>query len=626
MSENRMKSYKNKVSLSSTLSPTPPDRRACGVNGSLARRRPVPPRHSGPLCQCRSRRCSLFGSVLWERGLPCPRGAQFPTAHTEPYCGPPLLSIHFVRCLGTRFQGLDNEGARRGRQTASVELRKNKRVDQLSKRRNMVASAPTVTPLGESNEAVAAPEAGGNIGAQLPEIITGIKSGIPDTIYNATKKCRMLLSKERNPPIQEVIESGLVPVFVQMLACDDNSPLQFEAAWGLTNIASGASEQTMAVVQANAVPAFIRLLSSPNMELREQSVWALGNIAGDCPQLRDYVISQGVLQPLIDFLMTADAKITMLRNGTWTLSNMCRGKNPAPNFESIKACIPTMARLLHHHDQEVMTDAAWALSYLTDGDNDKIQAVVNAGVVKRLIELLANKNTSVITPALRAIGNIVTGTDSQTQCVLDNGGLRNFGGLLQSPKENIRKETCWTISNITAGSEAQIQAVCDSNLIPQLISLLDAGDFRTRKEAAWAISNLTSGGNKNQIYYLVHQGVIKPFSDLLSVQDGKLIEVLLDATSNILKAGQNPVDGTNEFADFYDQAGGMEMIEQLQNHENEKIYEKSLNIIETYFGDEDDEEDLQIVPTTSVGNGGMTFNFAPAAPVANAGNVMQFAF
>ena len=72
------------------------------------------------------------------------------------------------------------------------------------------------------------------------------------------------------------------------------SKIVFEAAWALTNIAS----TDFTNVVAGAIPKLVQLLMHGDANVREQSAWCLGNIAGDSPVLRDQVFAAGGLQPL----------------------------------------------------------------------------------------------------------------------------------------------------------------------------------------------------------------------------------------------------------------------------------------------------------------------------------------
>jgi importin subunit alpha-1 len=342
----------------------------------------------------------------------------------------------------------------------------------------------------------------------IPALIRYLNTGDEPLQLEAVSQFRKMLSKEESPPINEVIANNLVPVFIRYLAYEANPRLQFEAAWALTNIASGTSANTKVVIEAGAVPMFAHLLDSTDPDVREQAVWALGNIAGDSPRCRDTVLRANALPGVLKHLVPG-AKLSFVRNATWTLSNFLRGK-PGPAYEAIADCLPMLARLIYSEDVDVLTDGLWALSYLTDGDDStQLQQALEAGVATRVVELLTHPSNAVQTPALRTVGNIVTGDEIQTQVMINAGALPALRVVLTAGKKGLRKEACWAISNIMAGNREQVQAVIEAAVVPELVKLVRDGHHDIKKEACWALSNATSGGTPDQIHYMVEQEVVQ---------------------------------------------------------------------------------------------------------------------
>lgn len=130
------------------------------------------------------------------------------------------------------------------------------------------------------------------------------------------------------------------------------------------------------------------MLSSPHIEVVEQAIWGLGNIAGDSHKVRDMVINAGAIRPISDILDRAIPGSSFVRNASWTLSNLCRGR-PAPDFFKVQRAIPSLAKVLIENDvEDILIDVCWAMSYLSDGGEDRIPVILATNVLPRMVQLL----------------------------------------------------------------------------------------------------------------------------------------------------------------------------------------------------------------------------------------------
>lgn len=358
--------------------------------------------------------------------------------------------------------------------------------------------------------------------------------------------------------------------------------------WALTNIAAGKHEHTQHLAEHDAPVEFVRIMQSGHARLKEQACWALGNMAGDSPELRDEVLAAGGMQVVLEVLRPEQAKLTAVKTATWAMSNLCRGK-PSPEPKLVRDAIPVASRLIFSTDKAIEVDALWTLVFLSDGAVEQIQAdVAQEAVCQRLVYLLRTNDLSYLVPAIRILGNLMSGNDRTTQKVIDHGALQALLPLLSHSRSGVRKEACWSASNVMAGNPSQIQASIDAGLIPLIIHRLLEDRADIKHEASWCLANAVSGANTAQLLRFVEEfDVIGPLCTLLVDDDDRLVDMTLDAIERILHLGSklapSTVDGTNPFVSYVENADGVSRMDELQEHQSDKIFHKSRKILAVYF-------------------------------------------
>ena len=405
-------------------------------------------------------------------------------------------------------------------------------------------------------------------------------------------------------------------------------------------VASGTSKHTWSLIENGAVAPLIRLLSSNDANLVEQAVWALGNISGDGYKCRDYLLSLGCLtavSTMITKVLAARAEgkkvqPTLLRNAAWAFSNLFRGK-PAPPLAAVSPSLPVMSTLLENDDSEVVVDVLWAVTYFTDSGEDRITHILSTDIVSKVINYLSCQDPTKQMPALRAIGNILTGTNEQTQAVLEMNALQPLFDLVGSSKRTLRKEACWAISNIAAGTPEQIQLLLTNEGMKTLFTILlgkaapggaaapaagQEANFELKKEIAWIFANISSCCSEQQLKSVDPKILIAALCANLKIKEAKLVALSLLGIKRILDLF-NDENNENRVADYLEEIGGVETIEDLQSHQKYEVYQTACDIITQYFYDDESEDDDINFEADGNAQGGNMFSFAASGP-SSSGN------
>lgn len=298
---------------------------------------------------------------------------------------------------------------------------------------------------------------------------------------------------------------------------------------------------------------------------------------------------------------------TLQITGTWCLSNLCRG-SPPPSFEFSKRIVPTLFSILNSPTTKdhVKTDACWAISHISEAGPQHIQFLLHHELPKYILPLLNDSSkTRLISPIIRIIGNITFGDDSQIQYILDSGVIPYLLNIFRSStSENVLRELCWVLSNFAAGTIKQSNQLLKSSIMEDLISKRSKyTPISVLKEMAWIITNIASNGDQNQIITLVNRGAIQFICDLLSMNDGNLLFILIEGLEYIFSAGDKiSYSDLNPFTSILEEAGGILILHHLADSENPTISNHVSSFLERILPDDDMDDEFLVPPINNLTN------------------------
>ena len=484
--------------------------------------------------------------------------------------------------------GLEEQVLRR--EKFAVELRKQKRLEQSSKRRRMAASS------GQS-----VPELGELLQRTFPDLYHSESSDLErlkklglclsatqpaDVILQAVMVIRGLVASTSTLPIDLLIQAGLAPPLLR-LTQSGSLDIMREASWAVCNLLSGSHECTEVIVSLGGLQVLMNLLGTEDALLLEHGIWGLGNMVGDCSEYRKMALDAGVLEKILAIgkgLMGKVGQMDLMRIVSWAILNLLSGKTISPShFMSI---LPDLQAFCQVEDLSLRKDLLWILAYNTDGEEEICERVLEVGLAGFALQALRLNDDNLVMPATRILGNIAAGNNLLTQQVLELGLLDVLLPLVQHRDYTIRKEIQWILSNITAGTSDQRSLYLAHSICQEALFGFKDPTEAVRLEASWVYYNLTTAGTPTDLLRTFDLGIILLFQDRFH-DDPRLVRNLLLIIYKLLEAGYRMSQSTgnpqNPVAEQLVASGCYEEMEKLTHTDEGQNSEIALHILDMYF-------------------------------------------
>lgn len=412
-------------------------------------------------------------------------------------------------------------------------------------------------------------------------------------VTRALVKIRVIYTKVEGNFNDELIGyDGITPIldFLQNFMYPH---LQAEAAWIVSNVSAGSSDDTHALMNKGVLGALQKGLHCPFEEVVLHLLYVLGNISADCLFCRNQVVSTGLVGD-IQALPPKFPNPLVNTKIIWILSNILRLQPESEPLSDASLAIfqRLIAEFIETQEFEVQNDCIFGISkHVNLRSAELLMQEDFLAKLRQFHEDLLGQKISHNIGLIGAIHDIISGLslcqDSYIMDLIRFGFLRNLHMTLCCQKIAFVIDALVILSNFVVGTDTQISAVlAEPGLVDRIISLSHSSkDPRVQKNAVWVLANMCSTTSRENVQHLLNYGLLDLFSDRLRMDEeaATLINVIEGMERLAEFFHRLTPNGENQFVKMIDENGISLKLESLQNHKSEKVYAKVLTFLEKYL-------------------------------------------
>ena len=411
--------------------------------------------------------------------------------------------------------GLDLKEQLCRKEEFAVELRKERREKQVRLRRALISNLHK--DQGEVDMSAPVPE------RELSELYPALNSGIP--LGSKVELLCYLLGRHETRVetlqglrlLRQYFSGGMQGVDLMRLYKDllvhealwylhrEDLQFQTEASWLLANLLSQCSPACREVLGFTGELRLIELLNSESHDLVENVLFAIGNIAGECCQTCQKLISQGAHDAVVAAVRRHSNSKPVTKVGSWVLSNLLRYPTDVGRVRTIAEALLLLRK---SSSGSVRKQVLFAIQHIAAMRDEHISLLFSLGLIQPLLPQFTGATSQLALNLAKVFVDASAGENKGNQTLLELGMLDKLHARINDPVELLRSRCIDVLANITGGEKEQVSLVVNHPVMREALRKIGDCSPKVKLAVSRLLSNIARRGTWDHIVALISFGAI----------------------------------------------------------------------------------------------------------------------